>query len=95
MVAKDPYAILGAQRGAPLSEIKRAYRKLASAPIPHIGDNPDADIVAAHRSGIFSVLILTGVADAATAHALAGERKPDVVAVDHAELGRLFEQWLS
>ncbi len=60
-----------------------------------IGDNPDADVVAAHRSGIFSVLILTGVADAATANALVGERKPDVVVVDHAELGRLFERWLS
>ncbi|TME31934.1 MAG: HAD-IIA family hydrolase [Chloroflexi bacterium] len=60
-----------------------------------IGDNPDADILAAHRSGIFSVLILTGVADAATADGLAGDRQPDVVVAGHAELGRLFDEWLS
>lgn len=60
-----------------------------------VGDNPDADIVAAHRSGIFSVLMLTGVADAETVDTLTGEQKPDVVAADHAELGRLFNEWLS
>ena len=60
-----------------------------------IGDNPDADVVAAHRSGVFSVLILTGVADAALAEGLSGERKPDVVAADHAALSRLFDDWLS
>ena len=42
MVAKDPYAILGVGRGAPLSEIKRAYRKLAFSAHPDVGDNPDA-----------------------------------------------------
>ena len=60
-----------------------------------IGDNPDSDVVAAHRSGVFSVLILTGVADAALAEGLTGERKPDVVAADHAELSGLFRAWLS
>jgi DnaJ-class molecular chaperone len=39
---KDPYAILGVGRGAPLSEIKRAYRKLAFRAHPDVGDNPDA-----------------------------------------------------
>jgi molecular chaperone DnaJ len=43
MVAwKDPYAILGVRRGAPLSEIKRAYRKLVFSAHPDVGDNPDA-----------------------------------------------------
>ena len=60
-----------------------------------VGDNPDADIVAGHRSGIFTVLILTGVADAVLADGLAGERKPDQVVADHVELGRLFDEWLS
>jgi phosphoglycolate/pyridoxal phosphate phosphatase family enzyme len=60
-----------------------------------VGDNPDADIVAGHRSGIFTVLILTGVADAVLADGLAGERKPDLVVADHAELGRQFDKWLS
>jgi DnaJ-class molecular chaperone len=42
MAWKDPYAILGVGRAAPLSEIKRAYRKLAFSAHPDIGDNPDA-----------------------------------------------------
>ena len=41
MAWKDPYAILGVGRGAPLSEIKRAYRKLAFSLHPDVGDNPD------------------------------------------------------
>jgi glycerol-1-phosphatase len=45
-----------------------------------IGDNPDADVVAAHRAGIRSILVLTGVADAALAATLTGERRPDQVA---------------
>lgn len=45
-----------------------------------IGDNPDADVVAAHRAGIDSILVLTGVADAALAATLTGERQPDHVA---------------
>jgi HAD superfamily hydrolase (TIGR01450 family) len=47
-----------------------------------IGDNPDADVVAAHRAGIGSILVLTGVADAALAATLTGERRPDHVADD-------------
>jgi molecular chaperone DnaJ len=41
MAWKDPYAILGVGRGAPPSEIKRAYRKLAFSLHPDVGDNPD------------------------------------------------------
>jgi molecular chaperone DnaJ len=41
MAWKDPYAILGVGRGAPLSEIKRVYRKLAFSLHPDVGDNPD------------------------------------------------------
>src|SRR5713101_4170394 len=41
MAWRDPYAILGVGRGAPLSEIKRAYRKLAFSAHPDVGDNPD------------------------------------------------------
>ena len=29
-----------------------------------IGDNPDADVVGAHRAGLAAILVLTGVADA-------------------------------
>ncbi len=44
-----------------------------------VGDNPDADMVAARRAGIPSVLVLTGVADSATVGSLTGERRPDHV----------------
>lgn len=47
-----------------------------------IGDNPDADMVAARRAGMRSILVLTGVADAAMAATLDGERRPDHVADD-------------
>jgi 4-nitrophenyl phosphatase len=47
-----------------------------------VGDNPDADIVAARRAGIPSILVLTGVADAVTADALDGDRRPDAVVDD-------------
>jgi 4-nitrophenyl phosphatase len=55
-----------------------------------IGDNPDADIVAAHRAGIRSILVLTGVADAATAESLRGERRPDHVARDPAAVAAVL-----
>ena len=55
-----------------------------------IGDNPDADMVAAHRAGIGSILVLTGVADAALAATLSGERRPDHVADDPPGVARLL-----
>jgi 4-nitrophenyl phosphatase len=47
-----------------------------------VGDNPDADVAGAHRAGIAAILVLTGVADAASAATLAGERRPEAVAAD-------------
>jgi len=55
-----------------------------------IGDNPDADMVAAHRAGMRSILVLTGVADAALAATLDGERRPDEVARDPSEVASLL-----
>ena len=60
-----------------------------------IGDNPDADMVAAHRAGIGSILVLTGVADAAAAEALTGERRPDHVARDPRGVAALLGLTLS
>ena len=60
-----------------------------------IGDNPDADVVAAHRAGMRSILVLTGVADAALAATLDGERRPDHVASDPSEVAPLLRKWLS
>ena len=60
-----------------------------------IGDNPDADMVAAHRAGIGSILVLTGVADARSAAALTGEREPDWVAAGPNEVADLLRLRLS
>lgn len=47
-----------------------------------IGDNPEADIAAANRAGLASILVLTGVADANRAASLRGELAPSAVAND-------------
>ena len=47
-----------------------------------VGDNPDADVVGAHRAGCAAILVLTGVADASAADALDGERRPEAIADD-------------
>lgn len=47
-----------------------------------VGDNPDADVVGAHRAGCAAILVLTGVADASAAAALEGERRPEAIADD-------------
>jgi 4-nitrophenyl phosphatase len=60
-----------------------------------VGDNPDADIVAARRAGCASILVLTGVTDAAEADALTGERAPDAVATGPEDVRRLLEARLS
>jgi ribonucleotide monophosphatase NagD (HAD superfamily) len=47
-------------------------------------------VVAAHRAGIDSILVLTGVADAALAASLTGERRPDHVADDPSGVAALL-----
>jgi 4-nitrophenyl phosphatase len=47
-----------------------------------VGDNPDADVVGAHRAGCAAILVLTGVADASVAAGLEGERRPEAIADD-------------
>jgi 4-nitrophenyl phosphatase len=60
-----------------------------------IGDNPDADMVAAHRAGIASILVLTGVVDAAGAASLSNQRRPDSIAAGPAEVAALLGLSLS
>ena len=68
---------------------------LAAAGVPAtealvVGDNPAADMVAARRAGIASVLVLTGVADRASVATLAGERRPDSITASAADLPNLL-----
>ncbi|MBA2634206.1 MAG: HAD-IIA family hydrolase [Chloroflexi bacterium] len=60
-----------------------------------VGDNPDADVAGAHRAGLTAILVLTGVADAATAAALEGERRPEATAAGPAEVRVLLAKRLS
>jgi phosphoglycolate/pyridoxal phosphate phosphatase family enzyme len=60
-----------------------------------IGDNPDADMVAASRAGMRSILVLTGVADAAMAAALDGEMRPGHVADDPDAVAAILLKGLS
>jgi len=55
-----------------------------------VGDNPEADMVAAHRAGIASILVLTGVADAQRAASLAGDERPSAIATGPAEVRKLL-----
>lgn len=59
-----------------------------------VGDNPDADVIAANRAGIRCALVLTGVANASVAAALEGERRPYLVVRDPGDLAARFGTWL-
>ena len=74
----EPAVVIGKPAPAMLEAIIEAA-ELRPADVLMVGDNPDADIVAARRAGIRSVLVLTGVADAEAAARLDGERRPDEV----------------
>ena len=88
-----PLVIGKPEPGIFLSIIERAGVEPAQALA--IGDNPDSDMVAAHRAGIASILVLTGVANASVAAALSGERRPDQVARGPAEVAVLLGLSLS
>jgi 4-nitrophenyl phosphatase len=89
----EPLIIGKPEPGIFLAILERAGVKPAQALA--IGDNPDSDIVAAHRAGIDSILVLTGVADAPAAALLVGERRPGRVAHDPGEVAALLGLTLS
>lgn len=60
-----------------------------------VGDNPASDIAGARRSGCASILVLTGVADAAGAATLVDDAAPDAVADDPAAVRALLEPRVS
>jgi HAD superfamily hydrolase (TIGR01450 family) len=56
-----------------------------------VGDNPASDVIGARRAGCAAILVLTGVADAATVEALDAEAVPHAVAADPAAVRALLE----
>lgn len=89
----EPFVIGKPQPGIFRAILERAG--VAPAEALAIGDNPDSDVVAAHRAGIGSILVLTGIADEATVATLSGERSPDHVARGPAEVAALLGLTLS
>ena len=60
-----------------------------------IGDNPASDVIGARRAGCAAILVLTGVADAASAAALDAEAAPHAVASDPRAVRQLLEPRVS
>lgn len=58
-----------------------------------IGDSIQADVLAAKRIGARTILMLTGVTDAAQLEAAPPDRRPDAVARDAAELREILDRW--
>jgi phosphoglycolate/pyridoxal phosphate phosphatase family enzyme len=84
--------------GKPAPAMFRAIVEAADVPAPEavvVGDNPDSDVLGAHRAGCAAILVLTGVADAAAATALDGERRPEAIAADPREVRGLLEDRVS
>ena len=86
--------VIGKPSPAMFEAILRSTGVPAAAAVV-IGDNPDADVVGAHRAGCAAILVLTGVADAALVAKLDGERRPDAIAADPAAVRALLEPRLS
>lgn len=84
--------------GKPEPAMFQAIVEAAGVPPDHaavVGDNPDADVVASRRAGIFSILVLTGVADSEVVPALDGEQRPDLVLPDANALAALLGEPVS
>ena len=60
-----------------------------------VGDNPASDVIGARRAGCSAILVLTGVADAATVQGLEAEAVPHAVAADPAAVRALLEPLVS
>lgn len=60
-----------------------------------VGDNPASDIVGARRAGCAAILVLTGVADAASAAMLVDDAAPHAVAADPTAVRALLEPLVS
>jgi 4-nitrophenyl phosphatase len=60
-----------------------------------VGDNPASDVIGARRAGCSAILVLTGVADAASSDGLEAEAVPHAVAADPRAVRVLLELLVS
>ena len=60
-----------------------------------VGDNPSSDVIGARRAGCSAILVLTGVADAASIDGLEAEAVPHAVAADPRAVRVLLELLVS
>ena len=81
---------MGKPEPAMLNQILKDSQ-LQPADVAMIGDRFDTDIACAHRAGIGSVWVATGVCTWDQARAAQGEEKPDVMVSDLPELVRIIE----
>jgi 4-nitrophenyl phosphatase len=84
--------------GKPEPAMFRAIIEAAGVPAAEtvvVGDNPASDIAGARRAGCASILVLTGVADAAGVALLADDLAPDAVADDPMAVRVLLEPLVS
>lgn len=81
---REPDLVVGKPQAAFFEAAAR--RSGAKAPLV-VGDRLDTDIAGAYQAGMASLLVLTGVDDAAAASAAEPEQRPDFVGPD---LGALF-----
>lgn len=84
--------------GKPAPAMFRAIIEASGIPAGEtvvVGDNPASDIVGARRAGCASILVLTGVADAAGVSALVADAVPHAVADDPVAVRALLEPLVS
>jgi 4-nitrophenyl phosphatase len=84
--------------GKPEPAMFRAIIEAAGVPAAEtvvVGDNPASDIAGARRAGCASILVLTGVADAAAVALLADDLAPHAVADDPMAVRVLLEPLVS
>ncbi len=84
--------------GKPEPAMFRAILEASGIPASEavvIGDNPASDVIGARRAGCSAILVLTGVADAASVGALRAEAVPHAVAADPAAVRALLEPLVS
>jgi HAD superfamily hydrolase (TIGR01450 family) len=84
--------------GKPEPAMFRAIMEAAAIPGSEtvvVGDNPASDVIGARRAGCAAILVLTGVADAASVGALQADAVPHAVAADPAGVRVLLEPLIS